>query len=214
VVKRKSSTKGRARHKSDIERAGRIERERDKWKARVKSAELDAERAEEALLHRAQEKIRFLRKRVERAERAARTLRAEELAQSLPAPKRNAQRPKTAPADRWKLPKYQHWSDIISGIYKLLANGAIPLNDSSITNKEIARLLEKHDLLASSAKPRKDFRPVKLPRGETLARYIGEAIARHGRGFQAPELSKDQLRALTFADLSEVAAHARSLQSK
>ena len=76
--------------------------------------------------------------------------------------------------------KYQHWFDIISGIYKLLVKGAIPLNDSSITNKEIARLLEQHDLLASSAKPRKDFQPVKLPRGETLARYIGEAIARHG----------------------------------
>jgi hypothetical protein len=211
VAKRKLSTNRRKRHNSNISRA---KRERDKWKSRAKSAELGAERAEEAL-HRAKEEIRVLRERAERAERAARVLRAEARAQALPVPKRAAQRPKTALADRWKLPKYQHRSNIIQGIYKLLVKGVIPLNDPSITDKEIARLLEEHDLLGPPPQPRGDLvRRVGLPRGETLARYVGETIAHHGRGFQAPELSKDQLRALTFAALSETAAHARSPQSK
>ena len=48
----------------------------------------------------------------------------------------------------------------------------------------------------------------------TLERCVGEAIAHHGRMFHAPELSKDELRAHTFAQLSEIAAHARSLKTK
>lgn len=157
----------------------------------------------------------MLRERAERAERAARALRAEELARSLPLPKRAARRPKTASQERWKLPKYQHWFNILQGIYKLLVKGAIPLNDPSIKNKEIARLLKDHDLLRPPPQPRGDLvRRIGLPGGETLERRVGEAIAHHGKMFQAPELSKHELRALTFAHLSETAAHVISLQSK
>jgi transcriptional regulator with XRE-family HTH domain len=167
-------------------------------------------------LKRAEQENRVLKERLERAERAARTLRAENLAieRALPAPKRAARRPTIPLEDRWKLPKHQHWFNILDGIYKLLVKGAIPLNDPSITNKEIAGLLEEHDLLASPSQPRGNFRPVDLPRGQTLQRYVGETIAHSGRMFHAPELSKDKLRALTFAQLSERAAHVRSLQRK
>ncbi len=119
-----------------------------------------AERAEQENLvlrgraERAEQENRVLRERAERAERAARALRAEELARSLPLPKRAARRPKTASQDRCKLPKYQHWFNILQGIYKLLVKGAIPLNDPSIKNKEIARLLKEHDLLQPLPQPR------------------------------------------------------------
>jgi hypothetical protein len=180
-----------------------------------------AERAEQENLvlrgraERVEQENLVLRERAERAERAARALRAEELARSLPLPKRAARRPKTASQDRWKLPKYQHWFNILQGIYKLLVKGAIPLNDPSIENKEIARLLKEHDLLQPLPQPRGDLvRRVALPRGPTLERRVGEAIAHSGRMFHAPGLSKDEVRALTFAQLSETAAHVRSLQSK
>jgi hypothetical protein len=164
---------------------------------------------------RAERENRVLRERAERAERAARALQAEELARSLPLPKRAARRPKTASLDRWKLPKYQHWFNILQRIYKLLVKGAIPLNDPSIKNKDIARLLKDHDLLQPPPQPRGDLvRRIGLPGGETLERRVGEAIAHHGKMIHAPGLSKDELRALTFAQLSETAAHVRSLQSK
>jgi hypothetical protein len=176
-----------------------------------------------AALARAEEEIRVLkeenrvlRERAERVEGVARALRAKELARKLPVPKRAAERPKTATEDRWKLPKYQHWFNISRGIYQLMLKGAIPLNDPSIKNTEIAKLLEKHGLLGPPPQPGGEVvvRYVALPRGATLARYVGEAIASHGRTFHAPELSKHELRALTFAQLSETAAHAISLQSK
>jgi hypothetical protein len=164
---------------------------------------------------RAERENRVLRERAERAERAARALQAEELARSLPLPKRAARRPKTASLDRWKLPKYQHWFNILQRIYKLLVKGAIPLNDPSIKNKDIARLLKDHDLLQPPPQPRGDLvRRIGLPGGETLERRVGEAIAHHGKMIHAPGLSKDELRALTFAQPSETAAHVRSLQSK
>ena len=166
-------------------------------------------------LHEGRDLLRQSHDRAERAERAARALRAQELARSLPLPKRAARRPKTASQDRWKLPKYQHWFNILQGIYKLLVKGAIPLNDPSIKNKEIARLLKDHDLLQPPPQPRGDLvRRIGLPGGETLERRVGEAIAHHGKMFQAPELSKHELRALTFAHLSETAGHVISLQSK
>ena len=96
---------------------------------------------------RAEQENRVLKERAEGAERAARAFRAEELARTLPVPKRAAKRPTTAFEDRWKLPKYQHWFNILDGIYKLLVKGVIPLNDPCIKNKGIARLLEEHDLL-------------------------------------------------------------------
>ena len=116
---------------------------------------------------RAEQENRTLKEQLERAERAAHTSRTEELARERALPTCNAPRSNHDHIeDGWKLPRtpasvQEHYS---GGIYKLLVKGAIPLNDPSITNKQIARLLEEHDLLASPDPPRGDFRPVDLPR--------------------------------------------------
>jgi hypothetical protein len=165
-VERRKSNK-----KSDRAPCGRFDILRQSLKRAEQENCILKERAE-----RAEQENRGLRERLERAERAARTLRAEELARerSLPAPRRAAKRPTIPFEDRWKLPKFQHRSNILDGIYKLLVKGAIPLNDPSITNKQIARVLKEHNLLGPppELKPSRDFRPVGLPQhGPTLERY-------------------------------------------
>ena len=89
------------------------------------------------------------------SERSAQLVHCEQksLRDRFPYPKRAARRPKTASQDRCKLPKYQHWFNILQ-MCRAPGKGRNSAQRSQHWNKEIPRLLKEHDLLQPLPQPR------------------------------------------------------------